>query len=375
VLLIFERTHDLALAGFVAGAASLSGAITGPFLGGWLDIADSRRRLLVLDQLVTAVSLAILLALAGHAPNWLLPIAALVYGSTAPLSAGAFSALLPEVAGRDLLDIANAFEGASINAAFIVGPALSGLLAATAGPATAIEVQIGLGFVLALLIAGDETFERRPDHGEARPEGVLHAVSQGLSATWRIKALRWNMVIDCFYVLAWGTLNVGFPAYAVAVGGAAHDAGYMWAVIAAGSLLGGFALRRRGEAHAQGLFIGGYLLAMAASAAAWPLAGGLGLALALILLTGVLDGPGLVGLISIRQRVAPAHVRAQIFTTATSLHSASFAAGAAGAGLLHRAFGTNAIIFAFAGLIVVAALIAMVSQYEQDAVPQVAGTR
>jgi predicted MFS family arabinose efflux permease len=366
VLLIFERTHDLALAGFVVAAESLAGAVTGPFLGGWLDIVDSRRRLLVLDRAVTALALVALLVLAGHAPNWLLPLVGLLYGITEPLSAGAFSAVLPEVAGPELIDVANAFEGASINAAFIVGPALSGLIAATAGAATAIELQLTAGVVLAALIAGDETFERRPQHAEARPEGVLHAVTQGLAATWRIQPLRWNMVIDCVYVLAWGTLIVGFPAYAVAIGAGAHASGYMWAVIAAGSLVGGFALRQRTARRAPRLFMGGYFLAMAAVAATWPLAGGAGVALALILLTGVLDGPGLVALISIRQRLAPAHLRAQIFTTANSLHSAAFAAGAAGASLLHQALGTNATLLAFAALIGLAGAIALLSQYEGE---------
>ena len=76
--------------------------------------AADRRRLLVLDRVLTALSLTAILILAGHAPNWLLPVIALLYGATSPLSSGAFSAVLPEVAGPDLLDAANAFEGASI---------------------------------------------------------------------------------------------------------------------------------------------------------------------------------------------------------------------------------------------------------------------
>src|ERR1700756_1183715 len=112
VLLILQRTNDLALAGVVIAAATLPGAITGPFLGGWLDVTANRRRLIVLDRLATTLSLAAVLLLAGHAPNWLLPLAALLYGITSPLSAGAFSAVLPEVAGPDLIGVANAFEGA-----------------------------------------------------------------------------------------------------------------------------------------------------------------------------------------------------------------------------------------------------------------------
>ncbi len=364
VLLVLERTHDLTLAGIVIAAASLPAAVTGPFLGGWLDVTTSRRRLLVMDRLLTAVSLLAMLLLAGHAPNWLLALVALLYGATSPLSSGAFSAVLPEVAGRDLLDAANAFEGASINAAFIVGPALAGLIAAGAGAGAAIEVQIVTGLALAALIAGDEIFELRPKHTETPPAGVLSAVAQGLRATWRIKPLRWNLTIDIFYVLAWGTLNVGFPAYAISVGAGAHVAGYMWAAVAAGSMLGGFALAGRPAAVQPRHLIGGYFLAMALTAAVWPLAGSVAVALGLIFVTGVLDGPGLVGLISIRQRLAPPQLRAQIFSTASSLHSAVVAVGAAGAGLLQRALGTDVTLFVWAGLIAVAGAIALLSQTE-----------
>jgi predicted MFS family arabinose efflux permease len=87
-------------------------------------------------------------------------------------------------------------------------------------------------------------------------------------------------------------------------------------------------------------------------------------ALALIFITGVLDGPALIALISIRQRLAPPHLRAQIFTTASSFHSAVLAAGAAGAGLVHSAFGTDATLLTFAALIAAAGMLALFSQYE-----------
>lgn len=363
VLLVLERTHDLALAGIVVAAATLPAAFTGPFLGGWLDIVSSRRRLLVLDRLVTAAALAAILVLTGHAPNWLIPVLTLLFGATSPLSSGGFQAVLPEIAGDELLETANAFEGASINAAFIVGPALAGLIAAAAGASAAIEVQIGAGLLLAVVIAFDATFELRPQHDEAPMDGVLHAVREGLAATWRIRPLRWNMTIDALYVLAWSTLNVSLPAFAIAIGAGAHASGYMWASVAAGSMVGGFALRPRERSEPR-FFIGGYLLAMAATAAVWPLAHNLVLVLVLIFVTGVLDGPGLVALISIRQRLAPPHLRAQIFTTASSFHSAVLAAGAAGAGLFHNAFGTDATVLLFAALLGGAGLLAMASQYE-----------
>jgi hypothetical protein len=44
VLLVLERAGSVVLAGVTVAAAMLPGAITGPFLGAWLDVAKSRRR-------------------------------------------------------------------------------------------------------------------------------------------------------------------------------------------------------------------------------------------------------------------------------------------------------------------------------------------
>jgi MFS family permease len=158
VLLVLQRTASLVLAGVTVAAATLPGALTGPFLGAWLDVAASRLRLLVLDRLLTIAALVALLLLAGHSPDWVLPLIAVAYGLTSPLSSGAFSSVLPEVAGAELLNVANTFEATSINTAFILGPALAGVIAAGAGPAAALEVQLGttatlLSFALLMLAA------------------------------------------------------------------------------------------------------------------------------------------------------------------------------------------------------------------------------
>ncbi len=361
VLLVLERTHDLTLAGLVVAASILPGALTGPLLGAWLDVTASRRRLLALDRLVTLGALLALLALAGHAPHWLLPLIALAYGVTSPLSAGAFASVMPEVAGRELIDVAYTFEATSINVAFIVGPALAGIIAGAVGAAGAIETQIGLGAVLTLLILTDRTFELRPAGAASGARRVSAAAIEGLRSLWRVRPLRWNALTSLIYVMAWGTLNVGFPAYALSLHAGAHAAGYMWAAISLGSMVSAFALRARTRRISDRALLAGSFLAMAVSVAAWPLASGLTGGIALVALTGLLEGPSLVALLSARQRLAPAHLRAQIFSTITSLNLAAAALGAAAAGPLHSTAGTSATLLAFAVLIAAAGLIALCS--------------
>src|SRR5258708_13709824 len=124
----------------------------------------------------------------------------------------------------------------------------------------------------------------------------------------------------------------------------------MWAAISAGSMISGFALRHLGAGLAPRAVIGGYLLAMAALAAVWPLVAGLAAALTLSFATGIFDGPVLVGLITVRQRLAPAPLRAQIFPTVTSMHAAVVAAGAAGGGTFPEGLRAPAALRALPGV-------------------------
>lgn len=361
VLLVLARTGSLVLAGVTVAAATLPGAVTGPLLGAWLDVTASRRRLLVLDRLLTIAAIIALLILAGHSPDWLLPLIAVAYGVTSPLSSGAFSSLLPEVAGPELLNIANTFEAASINTAFIVGPALAGVVAAAAGPAVALDVQIGAGALLAVVIAGDPTFELRPA-GAGRSSGrLLRTVADGMRSLLEISALRWNVVVSTLYIAGWGTLNVGFPAYAQRVHAGAAASGYMWAAVSLGSMLSAFAFRERALRLAAGSLIGGSFIAMSLSVALWPLANGLAVALLLVAFTGVLEGPSFVALIAVRQNVAPAHLRGQIFTTLSSLNLVAIAIGAALAGPLHAHLGTTATLLSFGLFVLVAGLVTLVT--------------
>jgi MFS family permease len=357
VLLVLQRTGSVVLAGITVAAATLPGAVTGPFLGAWLDIAESRRRLLVLDRLVTILALGALLILAGHAPDWLLPLIGVAYGATSPLSAGAFSSLLPEIAGPDLLEVANTFEASSLNAAFIVGPALAGLIAGLAGAAAVIDVQLAVGVVLIVVIARDTIYELRPAAVERAPQPFLATVSMGIRSLLRLPALRSHVLASVVYVAAWGTLIVGFPLYAESVHAHAAASGYLWAAISLGSMLSAFAFRERALRLAPNTLIVVPFVAMGLSVALWPLASGLAGALVLVAFTGMLEGPSLVALIAVRQRLAPPHLRGQIFATVFSLDLAASAIGTAVAGPLHAAAGTTTTLFAFGALILVSGLL------------------
>ena len=351
-LLVLQRTGSLSLAGVTVAAGSLPAALTGPVLGAWLDIARSRRALMALDQLIAAGALVGLLLLAGHGPRWTLPALGVAYGLTSPLSFGAFRSVLPELVGPELLARANTMEATSINLAYIVGPAVAGAIAGAAGPAAAVEVQLGVIAATLALVVTDDVFELRP---AAWPADLTGTVLGGLKALWTIVPLRAVSASSLFSVMGWGALNVGFPAYAIAVGAGAHASGYLWAAVSLGSVVSAFAFARLAARLPTIALMAGSSAAMACSAALWPLAGNLVAALVLVTLTGVLEGPALAAFFTVRQRYTPAPLRGQVFSTAGSFTLAGMAIGSAAAGPVHAAFGTTATLLAFSVLQLVSA--------------------
>ena len=285
VLFVLARTGSAALAGVTAAASVVPGALTGPVLGAWLDVARRRRLLVVFDQLLSVAALVAILILAGHAPDWTVPAVAVLYGVTRPLSSGSFFSALAEIAGAELLDQASAVEATSLNVAVIIGPALAGVFAGAFGPARTVEVQIVLTLVVTVLIAVNSAFESRP---RERAESLGHALRNGLRALARIRVLRVTSVSASLAGFGWG-LYVGRLSALCRPDLARSRARQRLSVgaVAAGSIFGTFALRGEPSLRRAGL---SYAV-LGLSALLWPLAETLAVGFLLILVTGFLEGP------------------------------------------------------------------------------------
>ena len=80
----------------------------------------------------------------------------------------------------------------------------------------------------------------------------------------------------------------------------------------------------------------------------WVLAGSLAVAIAVVAIGSVADGPGLAATFAVRQDWAPRDLQGQIFTTAAGLKVGCFALGAAVAGPLVTGIGSSGAILASA---------------------------
>ncbi|HTX30250.1 MAG TPA: MFS transporter [Solirubrobacteraceae bacterium] len=348
VLLVLSRTGNTALAGVTAAAAVLPGSLSGPVLGAWLDVARHRRLLIVIDQLLSVIGLLAIVALVGHAPDWTVPAVAVIYSITRPLSVGSFFSTLNEVVGVELIDTASTIEASSLNLAFLLGPALAGLLAGAASPAIAVVVQAGLTLVVAGLVAVNPVFELRSPH---RAPDARSALRDGLRSIVASPLMLSVGVASVLASLGWGLMNLGFPLYAVhSLHVGAHNSGYLWAAVAGGSITGTFVLH--GAPSRRRIALSYMLLGL--SALLWPLAHVLTLGILLVGLTGFLEGPAYSGTITLRQRLAPPAVRGQVINTLAGANLVAVSAGSAIGGAIGHAL---PLILAFLAINLVAAAI------------------
>jgi MFS family permease len=326
VLLVLERTGRPGLAGAVVAAFTLPAVMTGPVLGAWLDRTSRRRLALASNQVLLAASLLGLLAAAGRSPGWVLPPLAALAGLTGPLATGGYTSMIPLLVPEPLLARANALEATSFNTAAIAGPAVAGALAAIAGPASAVLAEAALA---AMAVAAVARLPRVGVPAGDRPDPLGATIRQGLRHLARTPVLRGVTVATAVGMGGTGLLTLALPFWAERLGAGRAGAGYLWAALEAGAIAGALAAARP-TAHwpPQRVVLAGLGL-FGLAILAWPLAPSFPVALVLVALAGVAEGPSFAATFATRQRWSPPALRGQIFTTAASLKLGAFAVGSA----------------------------------------------
>ncbi|MGN6663300.1 MAG: MFS transporter [Solirubrobacterales bacterium] len=228
VIYVHDRTGSFAAAGAAAGAYTIGLGATAPLLGRLVD----RRGpwpVLVPAALVSGAALAGVVALgnAGGATAPLVALAALA-GAAMPPVGGLLRHLWASLVAPELLVNAYVVDSILIEAVFVSGPLLTGLLAATAGPAAALLAAAALGLAGTLWFVAAPSlrrFEPAPPHQHTRAGALA-------SPTIRLLVMAGIPVGSTF-----GALDVALPAFG-AVHGSTALGGPFAASLAAGSALG-----------------------------------------------------------------------------------------------------------------------------------------
>ncbi len=204
--------------------------------GGAVADAVDRRRLLLVTQSVlamTSVALAVL-ALTPHVSIVLVYVVAFVAATVSAVDQPARTSSVPRLVPRERLTMAIALNQAGFQTAGVVGPAIGGLLIATAGPGGAYLVDaVTYGASLAALAV---IAPIPPLRGAIRPG--LAAVAEGLRFARSRPAILGTFIVD-LDAMIFGMPSALFPILALTVFHAgAQGYGLLAAAPAAGALVG-----------------------------------------------------------------------------------------------------------------------------------------
>jgi MFS family permease len=197
--------------------------------GVWADRLPRQMVMLASDivRCVVQATIAVLL-LSGRAELWELIVLVAIYGTAQAFFQPAATGLVPATISKERLQQANALLGLSRSLAFVVGPAVAGVIAAAANPGSVFVVDSATFAVSATSLALLRL-------SRSRREGERHSFFADLkggwqeliSHTWLWVIVAWAATFLGIVVAPWMTLG---PVVAKeSLGGAAA-----WGLIAAG---------------------------------------------------------------------------------------------------------------------------------------------
>lgn len=354
VLLLTGRqaTGSFSLGAWMVSAYAVGAAIAAPWRGRRLDraglLGGLRRGLGWQAILVLGLAGAAFL----HAPAPVLLGLALVLGVLPSGVQGGFRALLASVAPASQRETAFALDAVVVEAQWVVGPLLVGVLSAAGSPVLA------LGLMGVSALAASVLSRGLPERAPSPP-----AAREASAALWRTPGVAGVLLMVAVLGASWGAMEAGLPPLLEQLGAGATLWGVLAALLSAASVVGGLAHalvpgafgRTEGLGRARGLLLawGGLLLPLGWMAsvhglAAWLLAAGFFLAP----LTGTLT--------FLLQRALPASRHAEGFSYYSACWSLGTAGGSALAGVLLGSRGARPVLVGSALLPLVFAGVALV---------------
>jgi predicted MFS family arabinose efflux permease len=240
--------------------------------GAWAD-ATSRRLLLVVGPLLTAVAFGLWVAAPGY---WVFALGFLLWGLKSALTSGALEALVYEELQRvdateQYATLMGRGQVAGVFAAMCSGAVAAPVIAAGSFPAVgAASVAVCLLASLAAMLFPENRI-RLPDESDRGWAGTLAA---GLAEARRSRPVRAAVILVAVVASVWGALDEYTPLLIESGGVSASDVALLmvviWAGAAAGGLLAGRTARPSSTALA-GLICCGVVLMAAGALSRHPL--------------------------------------------------------------------------------------------------------
>ncbi len=304
-----------ALALGMVGLVRVVPIITFSMIAGVMADAHNRRRLMIVTQSGAALVAVALAAATSNGLSLLWPLYSLAAlgGAVNAFDLPARQSLLPTLVPREHLPSAISLNAIVMQSAAVAGPALGGLVIASAGLTWVYVVNaLSFGFVIAGLLMMRDVPER-PDAAQAGNDVSWRAAREGLDFVFRSPLIRSTMLLD-FCATFFSTGMALLPIFAqdiLRIGPEGY--GWLYAAPAAGAVAMSLALvllthhiRRRGPVLLWAVTLYG------AATVGFGLSQSFWISFACLALTGAADTVSVVIRNLVRQLETPDHLRGRM---------------------------------------------------------------
>jgi MFS family permease len=244
--LVYTLTHSSTALGFVVAVQTLPVLVLGPYAGVIADRTDKRRLMVVLQAAMGVQALVLgLLAVLHVVTFWEVCVLAVALGLNNTFENPARQSFVLEMVGADNVRNAVSLNSTMINAARAVGPAVAGLIIATAGVGVCFLLNSVSFIAVVYSLVTMEKVALRPSPPAGRSKGQLR---EGL----RYVAHEPRLGVPLLMMALVGTLayefQVSLPVLAKQTfHGGPETYGFLTAAMGAGAVLGGLVTATRGK--------------------------------------------------------------------------------------------------------------------------------
>jgi MFS family permease len=347
---IYKATGSSLAVGLL-GAAELVPLLATVFLGGMLADVIDRRRMGIMTDVGLAAGSAVLAQLAlGSFPVWPLFVIAGWMSAVAGLQRPSIESLTPRLVERDEIPAAAALASVRGSIGMIAGPALGGVLLASAGLPTTYLVDVA-SYVVSLLCLWPI---RAVPPAADTPRPSVKALREGFRYAASRQELIGTYAVD-FFAMVFGMPLALFPALADRLGGPSA-LGLIYAAPAGGALIASLTSGWTPHVHRHGRAVliaasvwGAAIVAFGLSQTLWPAVGCLAVA-------GGADAVSGIFRMTMWNQTIPDALRGRLASIEMVSYSSGPLLGNVEAGAVAAAFGVQASVVSGGALCVVAVL-------------------
>jgi len=241
---VYQLTHSATDVGFIVALQTLPVLLLGPYGGVVADRVDKRKLMICLQAMMGVIAGVLgVLTVTGVVRLWMIGVLAALLGLNNTFENPARQAFVLEMVGAEQLRNAVSLNSALVNAARAVGPAVAGVVIATAGAGVCFLLNaVSFGAVVTSLVTLD-TSTLQPSPPTRRARGQLR---EGLRYVGGQRKLLMPLLMMAMVGCLAYEFQVTLPVMATKLNGGSEAYGFMNAAMGLGAVVGGLYAAARG---------------------------------------------------------------------------------------------------------------------------------